>query len=140
MISPSITRVSATLQLVVGLALLFAADNVLRLIAPGVPASANWIGQVLGGALIALAAMNWLNRTALLGGIYGRSVVMPNAVLYFMIASTMSSAVRGREQAPLALWIVFGVASVLAVVYGALLMRGPIESDFAAYQRAQTTS
>ena len=84
--------------------------------------------------------MNWFNRTALLGGIYGRSVVLSNAVLYFMTASSMSSAVRGRGNAPLALWIVFGVASVLAVVYGALLMRGPIESDLAAYQRPHGTS
>ena len=66
MISPRITRVSATLQLLAGLALLFAADNVLALIAPGIPPSANWIGQVVGGALIALAVMNWLDRTALL--------------------------------------------------------------------------
>lgn len=140
MISPLITRVSATIQLLVGLTLLFAADNMLAVVAPGIPTSANWIGQVLGGALIALATMNWLNRTALLGGIYARSVVLSNAVLYFMTASSMSSAVRGREHAPVALWVVFGVASVLAVVYGALLMRGPIESDFTAYQRAQTAS
>lgn len=140
MISPRITRVNATVQLLAGLVLLFAADNVLALIAPGIPASANWIGQVLGGALIALAVMNWLNRTALLGGIYGRSVVLSNAVLYIMTASTMSSAVRGRDHAPVALWIVFAIASLLAVVYGALLMRGPIESDLAAYQRPHATS
>jgi hypothetical protein len=124
MISSLISRVSAAVLLLGGAALLFAPDAILPALVPGFPPDAAWLGQLLGAAWLGVAALNWLQRGAVLGGIYGRPVVFANLTLYFVSAlSLLRAIVTGG--APPTLWTVAGPAAVLAAVYGALLLRGP---------------
>lgn len=115
---------SAGLLLCGGLSLLFGADVIVPALAPGTPPSAAWIGQLLGAAWLALAALDWFQRGTLLGGIYGRGVVTANAVLYFVSAM---SALRALPVAGRRAMLVAVVAAVMALVYGALLLRGPFD-------------
>lgn len=131
MISSLISRSSAGVFALGGLAMLFAPDLVLSALLPGFPVSGLWLGQLLGAAWLGLAWMNWVNRSALLGGIYARAVVGANAVCYFVGASSVLKAITQGAQ-PAALWTVEGLMLVFALVYGWLLLRGPIERDFAA--------
>lgn len=124
-ISSTISRVSAAVLLCGGLALLFGADVLLPVLAPGTPASAAWLGQLLGAAWLALAALNWLQRFTLIGGIYARGVVMANATLYFI---TALSALRAISAGGARVLLIAVPASVLALVYGALLFRGPFDA------------
>lgn len=124
MISSAVSRVSAAVLLTGGLALLFGADALLPRLAPGVPPTAAWVGQLLAAAWLGVAALNWLHRGTLLGGIYGRPVVFANLVLYFVSAL---SALRALPAGGPRLWFVAGPAAALAVVYGALLFRGPFD-------------
>ena len=126
MISSVLTRISAALLLCAGAALLFAADAVLPALSPGLPASAAWLGQLLGAAWLGVAALNWLQRDALLGGIYGRPVVFTNLVLYFVGALSLLGALRDPATSR-ALWWIAVPATLLAAVYGALLLRGPFD-------------
>ena len=112
--------------------LLFAADDVLPRLVSGFPESGAWVGQLLAAALLALGATNWLSRSQLLGGIYGRPVVLANAAFYFIAAMVTLRAAVGGEDATNSLWVVAAVVSLLAVVYGWLLFRGPLERDFQA--------
>jgi hypothetical protein len=123
-ISSLISRVSAAVLLVGGVALLFAPDAILPALVPGFPPDAAWLGQLLGAAWLGVAALNWLQRGAVLGGIYGRPVVFANLTLYLVTALSLLRAIGGGG-APPALWAVAGPAAVLAAVYGALLLRGP---------------
>lgn len=118
-----------------GLALLFAPDVLLSRLIPGYPSSGLWLGQLLGAAWLGLACMNWLNRTALLGGIYARAVVGANAVCYFVGATSLLKAATMPNQSGL-LWLLAGPISLLAAVYAWLLFRGPIGRDFAVYSQA----
>lgn len=126
MISSTITRVSAVVLGIGGLALLFAADAILALLAPGFPASAVWIGQLLGSAWLGMAALNWSHRRALLGGIYGRQVVYPNFILYAVSALSLLGGLP-RERAAMVGWILAAPIIGLAVAYAALLFRGPFD-------------
>jgi hypothetical protein len=126
MISSTLSRVSAALLLVAGAAFLFAPDALLPRLVPGFPPAAAWLGQLLGAAWLGAAALNWLQRGAVLGGIYGRSVVLANLALYFVSASSLLRARLGGA-APAAWWAVCGVAGVLAAAYGVLLLRGPFD-------------
>ena len=126
MISSLVTRASAALLLLGGVALLFAPDLILPRLVPGFPAAGLWIGQLLGGACLGMAALNWLQRAAVLGGIYGRPVVLANLVLYFVGALTLIRALQDPA-ASRALWLVAAPALGLAVVYGARLLRGPFD-------------
>ena len=125
-ISSLLSRVSAAILLVGGAALLFAPDALLPALVPGFPPAAAWLGQLLGAAWFGVAALNWSQRAALLGGIYGRPVVLANLALYFISALSLSRALL-RGAAPPTLWALLVPLAVLAAAYGALLLRGPFD-------------
>jgi hypothetical protein len=125
-ISSTISRVSATLLAAGGLALLFASDEVLPRVSPGFPATAHWIGQLLGAAWLGLAALNWIHRRAVLGGVYGRPIVMANLMHYFIAALALVRA--SIDGTPGRIWPLALPAITLALAYGALLLRGPFDA------------
>ena len=126
--SARLSRASAGLLAIGGILLIFAADEVLPRLIPGFPAAAAWSGQLLGGAWLAIAALNWMNRGARLGGIYGRPVVMTNAVVYFVSAMVLLKVVsRPDRSTPVV--IVTALFVLFAGVYGWLLYRGPFDRD-----------
>jgi hypothetical protein len=125
-ISSLLSRTSATLLVVGGVALLFASDLLLPALVPGFPTAAAWLGQLLGAAWLGVAVLNWLQRAAVLGGIYGRPVVFANFVLYLVSALSLLRGLLGGG-APRALWLLLVPLAILAVSYGALLLRGPFD-------------
>lgn len=133
--STLVTRASAFLFGLAGVALLFAPVELLARIAPAVPPSAAWIGQLLGAAWLGLAAMNWTTRFAMVGGIYGRAVVFANATAYFVSAMVMLSAAR-RVSSTSALLVLAIVTLAMAALYGYLLFRGPFAADRLTSDRA----
>jgi hypothetical protein len=125
-ISSILSRVSAFVLLFGGLVLLFASDEVLPALIPGFPRDAGWLGQLLAAAWLGVASLNWLQRSALLGGIYGRATVLANVVTYFISALSLVRALLGHG-APAALWFAAVPLVALAATYGALMMRGPFD-------------
>ena len=126
MISSLLSRTSATVLLLGGVALLFASDVLLPALLPGFPPAAAWLGQLLGAAWLGVAVLNWLQRAAVRGGIYGRPVVFANLALYFISALSLRRGLLGGG-APRVLWLLLAALAGLAVSYGALLLRGPFE-------------
>jgi hypothetical protein len=119
MSSRIIASASALTLAAAGLLLLFASDELLPRLVPGVQVQAAWIGQVLGAAWLGIAALNWLSKGSVLGGIYGRPIVMANAVTYFITTTVLLKApIAG---APVAA----ALPAVFALLYGVLLFRGP---------------
>ena len=125
-ISSRVSTISAIVLALGGVALLFAPDVILPALVPGFPPSAVWLAQLLAAAWLGVAALDWLQRATLLGGIYGRAVVMANLVLYFVGDLAVLRALR-EPDAPRALWCFVVPATLLAIVYGALLLRGPFD-------------
>jgi hypothetical protein len=136
MISTRIARASAALLLLGGLVLLFASDSILPRLIPNFPVAGAWLGQLMAASWLALGALNWLSQRQLIGGIYGRPVLMANAAFYFIVAMVLLKIVA-QTAAPAALWIVFAPAILFAGIYGWLLFRGPFERDFESHRVAQ---
>ncbi len=130
MISSLISRSSAGFLALGGLLLLFAPDEILPRVVPDFPASASWLGQLIAAGWLALAILNWASRSSLLGGIYGRPVVLANALFYFIGATTLSRIVPAHPQT-VALYVIAVPIVLFAALYAWLLFRGPIGSDFA---------
>ena len=126
MISSRISTLSALVLLVGGALLLCASDVVLPALVPGFPASAAWLGQLVAAGWLGVAALNWLQRRALLGGIYGRPTVLANATLHLVAALSVGRALVDGV-APAAAWAVLVPTALLAVAYGALMLRGPFD-------------
>ncbi len=135
MITRQLSRASAIVLAAGGIALLFAADDILPRLVPGFPVAAAWLGQLVAAGWLAVAALDWLGQSALLGGIYGRAQVMANLALYFMSATSLLR-VAMRGDAPAAVWIALVVSIPFAAAYGWLLFRGPLERDLAAHRGA----
>jgi hypothetical protein len=133
-ISTQISRASAAVLLLGGITFLFAPDVVLPRLIPAFPAAGAWVGQLLAAAWLGVAALNWLSRSALLGGIYGRPVVLTNAVLYFVAAMVLLKLVT-QSRVPVGVWLLVLPAGVFAAIYTWLLFRGPLERDFEIHRR-----
>ena len=136
-LSTLLSRASAAALLVGGSALLFASDALLPRLIPGYPPSGSWLGQLLAAGWLALATLNWLTQRSLLGGIYGRPVVAANLVAFLIGALALVRVVLGVD-APAVLWILVVPYVVLAMLYGWLLLRGPLERDLARHRSSQT--
>ena len=136
LISTQIARASTAVLIVGGLLLLFAADAILPRLIPTFPAAGAWLGQLLGASWLAVAALNWLSRRQLIGGIYGRPVVMANAALFF-IAALVILKIIAQPQTPMSVWFVFAPAVLFAAIYGWLMFRGPFERDLQSYRGAK---
>jgi hypothetical protein len=124
-ISSTISRTSAIYLGVLGLALLFASDLLLPRVIPGFPREAAWLGQLLAAAWLGAATLNWHGRATVLGGVYGRPLLGLNLTLYVVGALALA---RVDAVSPL-LWLVKGPMSLLGLVYGALLLRGPFDGE-----------
>ena len=133
LISTQISRASAGVLLLGGIALLFAPDVILPRLIPAFPAAGAWLGQLLAAAWLSVATLNCLSQSLLLGGIYGRPVVLTNAVLYVVAAMTLLKIVT-RSSAPAAIWLLVVPIMLFAGVYAWLLFRGPLGRDFEVYR------
>lgn len=125
-ISSIVTRCNAIVLLVAGLALLFAPEVMLRAVTPGIPSQAAWLGQLLAAAWLGVAALNWMNRSTVIGGIYARPLTNCNFVLWFVSAMSMVRVALTPGASP-ATWAVTLVACVFAIAYAALVFRGPFD-------------
>ena len=122
MTSRSIATLSAVLLGACGLFLLFAPDVVVStFVADPVPL-VEVLAQLLGGAWLGVAMLNWFTRGQPLGGIYGRPVVFANLLLYFVAASALLKVAPWRAELP---FIAGAAAAVMAALYGWLLFRSP---------------
>lgn len=126
-ISTVVSRASAALLLCGGLGLLFVPDLILGAVLPGMPAQAYWLGQLLAAAWLGVATLNWLQRRAVIGGIYARPLVATNCVLYFVSAMSLVRVVTAPE-VPWGVWALAVSMFVMAAVYAALMFRGPFDA------------
>ena len=122
---------SAALTGAAGLALLFAPGEVYRL-AAGAPAPAATEGalQLWAAALLGLGAVDWVGRGIVLGGIYGRALVLGNLAHWTIGALVALRALFDHPGLP-ALWIVTEVCGALAFLFAGVLRRHPVTAPAA---------
>lgn len=116
---------SAVLLMGAGAAALFAPDEIAAWLGlpPGVATRA--LVQLLSGALFGLGMLDWMNRYATVGGIYGRPVVISNFAFFFIAATTLARAAAGGGGGGAALWAGTSICGALAVLYGRLFFGAP---------------
>ena len=121
MTSRLIASLSAVLLGASGAILLFLPDSVAGASVER-HSRAEMLAQILGGAWLGVAALNWYTRGQPIGGIYGRPVVFANLMLYFVATTTLVKVAAWRPGAMLVAGI---VAAVMTALYGVLLFRSP---------------
>jgi hypothetical protein len=105
---------------VAGAALLFAPSEVAATVGAS---GADVIFQLLGAALLGLAAMNHIARGSLLGGIYGRAIVTADQV-HFTIGAIALCKHAWRAPVRPGVIVVIAVYVAGATFFNAMLFRG----------------
>jgi hypothetical protein len=117
-----------TIAVVLGiaaLAFIFAPEIVLARLSIEPAALALLLGQLYGAALFGLAIIAWFARTMLLGGIYGRAIVVGGFAHALVGVFALFHAVRALP-ANGWIWGAFIVYAALAIWFGTLMFgRGP---------------
>lgn len=84
--------------------------------------------QLLAAGWLGLAALNWINRGAILGGIYGRAVVVGNFTTY-LISTLVLTRPALEATTPVGLRLLPLLLAPVAILYAMRLLRGPSERD-----------
>lgn len=121
--SISLPLLAGCVQGVAGLVLLFAPEEAAGLLGVDAVRPVPWLVQVLGCALLGMGTMNWLQRRAAVGGIYGRPLVLMN--LSFAVPAFLSGLreVAARPALPMLGAVV--VMGVFAVAFSLRLYGAP---------------
>lgn len=115
---------SAVLYFAAALPLLFAPEELLRYAGAAPSTLDTALLQVIGSAIFGFAMLNWMNRYGVVGGIYGRPVVLANFTHAATAALLLGHiATRAPFSAPLT--AVLAVYGVLALAFGAKLFIAP---------------
>jgi hypothetical protein len=79
--------------------------------------------QVLGGALLGFAVMNWTARGSLLGGIYGRAIVSANQ-MHTTVGALVLLKHGFAAGGSVLFWVLTAVYVLAALLFLQLLFRG----------------
>jgi hypothetical protein len=124
----TVQRGMECIALVLGLAalaLIFAPEVAFARLAIEPASGTLVLGQLYGSALFGLAMTTWFARTMLLGGIYGRSIVVGGFAHALVGVFALFHALRASPANAL-VWGAFAVYAALAIWFGTLMFgRGP---------------
>ena len=99
-----------------GLLLIFLPVETISGIGAGAAPAGAWVAQILGAALFALSQLNWMQRFATVGGIFGRPVLVPNLV-FTTVAFFASMRSWRREPGRLEIAATAGLLGVLGILF-----------------------
>lgn len=120
-----VTMTTAIIFYLFGFALLIAPLEVWRSLAAGEPVAVLELPvSLLGAVFLGFGAMNWVSRRSLLGGIYGRPVLLANQA-HFLIGFIVLVRQGLGQPLPPAYWLFGGIYLIGTIFYSLLLFRGP---------------
>jgi hypothetical protein len=116
--SPSsvIMLTSATILGAVGLAMLFASVDASPYLF-GEPVT-DTAGQMISAGFLSLAMLNWMGRSAVYGGIYGRPIILSNFLFGFILLTVVPE--HASESGGMA-WLLVAYLAAHVAAFGYLL-------------------
>lgn len=111
-----------------GVVALFAPDEIAAWLGLPLAGAARALVQLLSGALFALGMLDWMNRYATVGGIYGRPAVLANFAFFFITTTTLARFAPAAGGG-VALWGATGACGILAALYARLFFGTPRGGD-----------
>lgn len=82
--------------------------------------------QLLGALYFGFAMVNWLSKSNLIGGIYGRAIAMGN-FSHFMIMGITLTKWLAKNDATIGMMVLTGIYVLFAVLFGVVLFANPIK-------------
>lgn len=110
-----------------GIALSFLPQEISTLLHAHTTTTLTMILQLLGALYFGFAMLNWLAKDSLLGGIYGRPIVVGNATHFVVGALALLKVLsQNREIVILIAAIVY---SIFAILFSMMMYKNPNKKD-----------
>lgn len=117
-----IITVSAFFLGIIGLFFLFAPDETINLL--NIKIDQSYVIQLMGSSFIALGIIDWMAKSIVLGGIYGRAIIVGNLSNYltgsFVLIDNASEVIS---------LIVLSVYIIFTLLFGILLFSDPLKKS-----------
>lgn len=118
---------SAALMAAIGLVFSFAPEGVLTFLRQPPSAAIAVLFQLAGALYLGFAFMNWTAKGMVLGGIYGRAIVLGNFLHFTMGALALLKVANGPAGEPF-IGVISLVYGVFAVWFGRTLFAQPAQA------------
>ena len=118
---------SAAVMAAIGLVLSFAPEETLSFFRQPVSGALPVLLQLAGALYLGFAFMNWMAKGSVLGGIYGRAIVMGNFLHFIIGALALLKVAIGPERGT-SIWILCTCYVVFAAWFGRTLFTHPSEA------------
>lgn len=115
--------VSSVLLLAAGIAVTFLPQEILALFTAQPNQELTLTLQILGAFYFAFGMVNWLAKESLLGGIYGRPIVVGNVTHFLIGALALIKGITLHNS--LLLWIMAAVYALFAAAFTAVMYTQP---------------
>jgi hypothetical protein len=116
---------SAAFLVVLGLPCMFAPDLVLAHLTGSTSILGEIVVQLAGALYVGFAALNWMSKGSLMGGIYGRPVAVGNLLHFFAGAMAVVKVIPVID-APAIAWVACVGYILFAVGFGLVVLRNPL--------------
>jgi hypothetical protein len=123
-----IMTVSAIYLALMGIILSFMPNEVAEFIGLQNSKTIQLILQITGAQYFAMALLNWMKRTSVIGGIYNRPVSITNYTHYLIGTLASWKLLLGKADLPMAFWVLAAFYLIFAVLYGFIFYRNPVLS------------
>jgi hypothetical protein len=117
---------SAVLMALIGIALSFFPGEIAVFIGVGFAQTFQLILQLSGALYFAFAMLNWMAKGSHIGGIYNRPIAIANFTHFLMGGLALIKIIMNNPGITPAIWILAGLYSLFAVLFGWILMRNPV--------------
>jgi hypothetical protein len=120
----TLLTISSLFLLAMGVVLTFAPEETLHYF--GMPAwpPLQFLAQSAGGLYLGFAILDWMSKYSVIGGIYGRPLVMGNFLHFFAVAATLARSGGMMREHPI-FRVLLAVYVLLAVWFGLVLRTNP---------------
>lgn len=115
---------SALFMAAIGLSLTFAPEEILHRLDSDATSWGTTMAQVCGALYCGFALMNWMAKGVLLGGIYGRPIVIGNLV-HFTMGALLLAKLPGGHSFGMERWTMTAIYVLMAGLFGHVMFTQP---------------
>jgi hypothetical protein len=120
-----IMTLTSILLTIIGIALSFAPDMVMKSLNISSSFTLMLIFQLLGSMYCAFAILNWMAKGAIIGGIYNKPIAIGNLTHFLIAGLALTKAVLKHQELPVIISILAACFVILSGVFGVIASRHP---------------
>ncbi len=110
----------------IGIILTFMPEEILKLLYLVITKELQLIFQILGAFYFSFAILNWMTKSNLIGGIYGKPVVIANLAHFSIVSIALIKEIIANPNSPTLIWAMTLVYTFFAICFGIIVNRHPV--------------